>query len=152
MTLPIAPGDAAKQLQWLLDRAALSDLLNEYARCVDDKDWEGFAALFTATGALEVAGVRLDGDRLIAAGEIIADYDRTHHVSTNHAIHITGDRATAHARVIAIHVRDGQAPSVHGDMGGEYTCSMERTRDGWRFTEVRGRTVWTNGSDLPGRC
>lgn len=151
MALPAIPADPASQLRWLVDRAAISDLFDEYARCVDAKDWQGFAALFIARGSLEVAGVRLEGERIVTAGDIVADYDRTHHVTTNHAIEINGDRATARARVIATHVRDGQAPTVHGDMGGEYACSMQRTRDGWRFVHVRAGTVWMNGTDLPGR-
>jgi len=151
VALPAVPADAAAQLQWLVDRAAISDLLDEYARCVDDRDWEAFAALFLADGVLEVAGVRLEGERIVTAGDLLAGYDATHHASANQAIHVDGDRASATARVIATHVPDRRLPAVHGDMGGEYACSLQRTDAGWRFAHVRSRTVWTSGTDLPGR-
>jgi hypothetical protein len=40
------------QIQWLVDRAAIQDLLFAYARNADTKNWDGFAELFAEEGEL----------------------------------------------------------------------------------------------------
>ncbi len=51
----IPPADPTKQLQWLIDRAAISDLLIDFARALDDKDWAGYAANYTDDGVLAIS-------------------------------------------------------------------------------------------------
>jgi hypothetical protein len=46
------PSEPTAQLRWLVDRAAISDLLIDFARALDDKDWEGYAANFAEDGVL----------------------------------------------------------------------------------------------------
>lgn len=150
MAVPRIPEEAHEQLRWLVDRAAISDLLVEYARCVDEKDWAGFAALYTSDGVLEIVGGRRTGHAEIeAAGELVAAFDATHHVSTNHGIHVDGNTASVRANVIASHVPEAGARHEHADLGGIYEASCRRTPEGWRFSHVRGRGVWTNGGALP---
>jgi ketosteroid isomerase-like protein len=151
VALPAVPSDRDAQLRWLVDRAAIGDLLVEYARCVDERDWPGFAALYTADAVLEIAGSRRQGHAEIeAAGELVASYGATHHMSATYGIGIDGDRATARANCIASHVPDMARPREHADGGVVYECTCERTPDGWRFSRVRGRRVWVSGGQLPG--
>jgi ketosteroid isomerase-like protein len=153
MALPRIPADPAEQVRWLVDRAAISDLLVEYARCVDRRDWPSFAALYTPGGVLEVAGTRREGTEAIErAAELLVDYANTHHVTTNHAIHIDGDSARATAYCIASHVPDAVKPADHADAGVIYHCTLARVSDGWRFTCVRGERVWISGGRLPGEA
>ena len=52
---PAPPTDPVAQVQWLVDRAAISDLLNDVARALDDLDWEGYASNYTDDGVLDIA-------------------------------------------------------------------------------------------------
>src|ERR1700730_5731279 len=44
------PNETQAQLRWLVDRAQISDVLVEYARCADAADWSGMGELFTEDG------------------------------------------------------------------------------------------------------
>lgn len=43
-------GDA--QIRWLVDRAHISDLLVEFARALDQRDWDAYAATYAPEGVL----------------------------------------------------------------------------------------------------
>ena len=155
MSLPQPPKDPAQQLQWLLDRAAISDLMIEYARSVDERDWEAFGAIWAeeATFALPVAEAH-GRDAIVAAvsdpEQGVSAWDSTHHLNTNHQIHIDGDTATARACLFASHIRLAHVPNEHSDAGGWYDCTFRRTPDGWRYTSSSLTISWETGTDLPG--
>ena len=146
------PADPAGQLQWLVDRAAISDLLIDFARALDDKDWDGYAANFAADGVLSLpGGVRYAG-REGLADFVAAGHGRyaggSHHMGSNYAITIDGDEATTRSYLIAAHVFDEADPSRHADGAGWYRCRLRRTRDGWRFTHVALELHYLSGKPL----
>lgn len=50
------------QLQWLVDRAEISDLLIEFARSLDEKDWGAHTALYAPDGVFTAGdALRLEG-------------------------------------------------------------------------------------------
>jgi hypothetical protein len=62
------PTDPDEQLQWLVDRSAISDLLIDFARALDDRDWQGYAANYAAEGVLSFNGhVVHEGQQGLAA-------------------------------------------------------------------------------------
>jgi ketosteroid isomerase-like protein len=138
--------DAA--LQRLLDRAEISDLLLAFARALDTKDWDAYAATFAEDGEFRIFDqVRVGRDE-IAAGPArdLTRFDRTQHFSTNHVIDVDGDRATAQSYMLAVHVPDASRPDEHADIGGTYRCECVRTGDGWRFARVEIEVWWTAGA------
>ncbi len=139
-------------LQTLLDRAAISDLLIDFARCLDVRDWDGYLANFAADGVLVLPFGTFTGREAIAAHAThgLDAFDATHHVSTNHAIAIEGDTASSRSYLLVAHVPDAAAPGDHGDAGGWYDCRYRREADGWRFTRVALTVVFTTGTALPG--
>src|SRR5689334_17076963 len=110
------PADPAAQLRWLVDRAAISDLLVDFARALDDKDWDGYAANYAEDGVLAIAPtIAHEGREGLAefvAGSL-GRYAGTHHLSANHAITIDGDEATTRSYLLAAHVLDESDPSRH---------------------------------------
>jgi ketosteroid isomerase-like protein len=140
-----------EQVQWLVDRAQISDLLIEYARSVDAQDFDALAARFVDDGHLVLPFATLSKPEVAPRSvETLGRYVATHHMSTNHAITIDGDAASSRSYLHAVHVPDGDDLDRHGDVGGWYDCSYRRTPDGWRFVEVRLTFVWTRGAaDLP---
>ena len=102
------------------------------------------------TGSLTLAAGSFPGRNFgDAAGAVMAVFCGTHHLSTNHAIHIDGDRANTRSYLQAIHLTDPDDNTQHHDVGGWYDNELVRTPDGWRFTRVELSFVWTAGAPWP---
>ncbi len=151
MPATTAPTDPADQLEWLVDRAAISDLLVDFAWALDDRDWDGYAANYTDDGVLILMGrtVHVGRDGLAASTKAnLGRYAGTHHLSANHAIAIDGDTATTRSYLVAAHVVPGGDPYRHADGAGWYRCALRRTPDGWRFARVELDIVYLSGAPL----
>jgi len=138
--------EADRQLQWLVDRAAISDLIVAMARALDERDGAAYAELFTDDGVLELGDLRIEGREALADGVAhnLGRYAAVWHLSSNHGIEIDGDRASARSYVVGVH-RHGDDLEQHADMAGWYDTTLERTGDGWRFASVAARVIWTGG-------
>lgn len=137
-----------KQVSWLVDRAAISDLLIDFARCLDEADYEAYAANFAEDGILELP-FRTHHGRAGLAEHVrgnLGVFARTHHLSCNHAITIDGDTATSRSYLQAVHVKSDEDDSDLAMLGGWYHCEYRRSPDGWRFTRVGLTRVWTSGT------
>jgi hypothetical protein len=147
-----APPSVEGQVRWLVDRAQIGDLLVEYARLVDTKDFDTLTGYFVDGGKLVLPFFTLSKEEIAPRSlEGLAPYVATHHLSANHAITIDGDTASSRSYLQAVHVPDGDDLDRHGDVGGWYDCTYRRTPEGWRFVEVNLTFVWTRGAaDLPG--
>jgi len=145
------PGDPAGQLQWLIDRAAISDLLIEFARALDDRDWEAYAATYAEDGVLAISpSVSHTGRAGMAdfvAGSL-GRYAGTHHLSANHAISVDGDTASTRSYLLAAHVLDADDPYRHADGAGWYRCRVRRGPEGWRFAHVSLEVRYLSGESL----
>jgi hypothetical protein len=147
------PSDPAAQLQWLVDRAAIGDLLVEFARTLDDKDFDANTALYLPEGTFTVEGTpfRLVGHEQLATTGTprgLARYSATWHLSANHAISTDGDTATTRSYLLGVH-RSTDDQARHADGAGWYDCTLRRTPAGWRFATVVLHEVWTAGEPLP---
>ena len=149
----------AKQVAYLMDRAAISDLLYAFARAIDTKDWNGYADLFTEDGVIEIPVKRPDGTPVRHVGRegmamfVAGDANRpglgrfisTHHLSSNHQINIEKDKATSTSYAQCIH-RFNDDPSQVWELGGWYTCELRRTSANvWKFAKVHLEMIWEHG-------
>lgn len=139
------------QVQWLVDRALISDLLFSFASCLDAKDYEGYAANFAEGGYVELPDPTTGGTfrmpkermpELMPHG--LARYSGTHHISTNHQITVDGDTAASRSCLQAVHV--GATPFDHWDGGGWYDSTYRRTPQGWKFASVKLGILWLTGT------
>jgi hypothetical protein len=144
------PTSLEEQVQWLVDRASISDLLFRFARALDTRDFGTYAALYAAEGVLELPDPRTGSYFSLSQSELAAAvpkslgrYSATHHLSCNHQIEVTGNRATSRSYLQAVHV--GSGPRDHWSAGGWYDCEYRRERGGWCFTRVRLTAVWLDG-------
>ncbi len=143
----------AEQIQWLVDRAHISDLLYSFARALDTKDAAAYVANYAEGGVLELpdptsstgAMVIVPRERLLEFVQkgLAEAYRGTHHMSTNHQITIEGDTARSRSYLQAVHIRE--TPFDHWDAGGWYDCEYVRTPAGWKFTRVTLTSVWMSG-------
>lgn len=150
--VPIDRADPATQLQWLVDRTLVSDLMVTFARALDERDWDAYAATYAEDGVLAIGTVvALEGRAAIRAATAgdrgLGGYAGTWHGSSNHAITIDGDRATLHSYLLGVHLLGGSTRN-HADGAGWYDCELRRTEDGWRFTRVQISEVWHAGEQL----
>ncbi len=144
--------DLETQVQWLVDRAAISDQLIEFARTLDEKEWDAHVSLYLPDGVFAAGeALRLQGHdelRRTASVHALGQYARTWHLSANHAITIDGDTARARSYLIGVHVISDEFTD-HADGAGWYDSTLVRTADGWRFSSVRITEVWRAGKPLP---
>ncbi len=120
------------------DRDEIVDLIHEYARRIDDGDFDGVGALF-ADGA--VCGP--DGTPIAAGTEAVAGlyaattrrFDdgtpHSHHVTTNVSVEVDGDRATARSYFTVFQATDGIP--LQPIVAGRYADTFARGADGWAF-------------------
>jgi hypothetical protein len=136
-TLPVAP-----ELQALVDRAALIDLVSRLGRWLDDGATGDPAALFTDDVRVSTPG----GEATGVAG-IVAQAQRNHAVPTQHVItnvlpEIRGDSAQITANLVVTFV---ESATDLGRRGQTYTFDAVRTAAGWRLSSVTVRVIWRVG-------
>jgi len=122
--------DSDKELQRLIDRAAIQDLLVRYAHCVDRRDIEGVVACFTPDAAYRGSlGEGTIQDALVALRERMERYESTMHLLGNQLIQIDGDRATSETYAIAHHRINNNGDRRNLTVGVRYDDELVR-RDG----------------------
>lgn len=142
------PTDPTAQLQWLVDRAAITDLILSFARCIDDSDPVQYAANFTEDGELELPFASAKGMVEILAMPTPPPSWRMHHLMGNILFEIDGDTAKTRAYVTATHVFDVDVPTDTSQGGGWYLHEVVRTPQGWKFRKVRLHLVWMQEKEL----
>ncbi len=141
------------QLRWLVARSQISDLLVEFARSLDERDWDANTALYVPDGVFTAGPLRLEGHaqlRRTGTAEGLGRYPSTWHLSANHAIALSVDGDTARTRsyLLGVHLI-GPDTFRHADGAGWYDCTLIRTPQGWRFVTVEVHEVWHAGEPLP---
>lgn len=118
------------------DHRQIEYLLYEYARRVDAGDFTGVGAMFEH-GTFGTGEARLGGREVadVLRGAVILYDDgtpRTRHVTTNVAIEVDGDDATAVSYFTVLQsMPEGTIQTI---VAGHYEDAFERGGDGWRFT------------------
>ena len=139
-----------RQLQDLLDRNAIVDLISRLGLMLDDKRFDDIGSIY-ADDVVAIfgfaAGARIEGVEALAerGRKSQGRFARAHHVFTDHVIDLRGDQAIVRANLIGIHVHRAEDPASHFDMGERYTFEMIRKPEGWRIAKVITTPVWTAG-------
>lgn len=142
------------QIRELTDRAELGDLFERYLITPDEDrfELEWLRTIFTEDVSVRYPGGAghdgLDGLAMFGT-QAMAQFDRTHHVTSNHLIDLGGDRASVRANLVATHVHSAADPWVHFVLGGYYAAEAIRTPEGWRFRELALHLVWTRSPANP---
>lgn len=145
----MAADDAlAANVRYLLDRAAISDLLFRYASSLDTRDWERLETCFTPDVASDYGDLARHESRehLVRwVRRALSGFDVTHHMSTNHEITIEGDTARSRSYLHVVHTLalDGAPHTIA--LRGHYTKDYVRTAAGWRICRIRLETTWQEG-------
>ena len=132
----------------LVQRALISDLLDAYAQAIDDRDFDAVAAVFAPEARLDYsssggpAGTR---DEVLAwLRESLPAVALTQHLLTNQRIHIDGDAATVRTELFnPLLFASGETQLLL--VGGRYDDRLEKVGDGWRIVDRVHTTTWTAG-------
>ena len=143
------PSDPAAQLQWLVDRAAIEELMYAFASAIDEKDQPGYAECFAENGVVTLPHGRFEGQEAIRAMRGPPAHWGTHHIQGNHQIAVDGDQAKARIYVIASHTFEKTILHENARAGGWYDAAFVRTGLGWRIEDITLRVVWNTGDMIP---
>ncbi|KOG50333.1 nuclear transport factor 2 family protein [Streptomyces decoyicus] len=138
-----------RQLQYLTDRAEITDLLDRYLRSLDegrfDEAWARAFHTEDVTAELPVGTVHGRSALLARVGAAMALFDRTVHLGTNAVLEIDGDRATARGTQLSTHVLADGTEGVFIS-AGHADSELVRTPEGWRIAASSLRIAWTQGT------
>ena len=132
-------------LQELLDKQAITEVLIDYCRWLDDMALDDLAALFTEDCAVSYGpepGLESRGRAALAKSlERMWRWSRTSHHLANPRVWLDGDRARAVSYVEAWHERpDGTTATIWG----QYRDRLARQDGRWLIAE---RWMGMNGAD-----
>jgi len=140
-------------LQTLLDRGAITDVVNRYATGLDRRDWKLLRSIFTDEIDMEYSSVgiktgRYAADRWVRNSEVLfAGFGPTQHTLTNHAITVNGDAAHCDMYMRAEHFIEDLAPSENRwTIGGYYKVDLTRFTDAWRIHAMGLYMTWQTGN------
>jgi hypothetical protein len=139
-----------EQVQRLVDRAAISDLLHAFARALDTKDWEAYVDTYAEDGVIELPWATATREELAEfVPRDLGRFHATHHISSNHSIEIDGDTARSRSYLLAMHVLDPEDQGSQWLAAGWYDNEYRRTPEGWKLTKVRITPIWQLGERPP---
>jgi hypothetical protein len=135
---PAAAQEDSAAIQEVRDRAAIHLLLLDYGRTLDERDFAGFGALFTADAEYGPQGAMAIGPQAVAermraafAGNSLGFADPNFHVFFNEQIEIAGERAEATS--MSFYVVPGEDGQPRIAMMARYRDNLVRVGDDWKF-------------------
>ncbi len=127
-------------LETLIDRTEITDVLNRYALACDSRDWVFFEQIFTSDVKSDYGEDFVFSNRENLVNMIrsmLGGCGPTQHLLGNYRINVFGDTADSVCSVRAFHAGIGPAEGLTFEMWGEYQDKLARTRDGWPLSVGR---------------
>lgn len=133
----------------LADRAAIGDILDDYAYGIDTRDFTLVASLFTPDAHLDYTssgGPAGDRDDVLEwVRSSLPAVSLTQHLLTNRRIRVGGDTARVRTELLNPLLFDGEGGTQLLLLGGRYDDRLIRTDEGWRILHRVHTTTWTAG-------
>jgi hypothetical protein len=140
-------------IQELLDRAAITDLVHRLGVSLDEARFDELRALL-----VDDATLRSPGGGVVGIEAIVAQAARIHpaqdgilHTITNLLIDMAGNTATARANLVVSFAtpletdQPGQPPMVRSIQGQVYHFDLVRLDSAWRISRLETTPVWKTG-------
>lgn len=140
-------------------RTAIVDLTSRYAMCLDSRDAEGLARLFTDPVSIDLSSVNGSAPATLAIANYLAMmarnmgvFDATQHAFSNHLVAFDDERPEEAAHCLfygtAHHVLPGPDGPDMLVMGVRYTATVfcPVPRRGWRIQALRIERLWASGA------
>jgi len=139
-------------IETLRDRAGISDVVLCYATAVDSRDWPLYRSVFTDPLTVDFSSWSGDPEITLPVDEwvervrkTLSGFDATQHLSSNHVVTLSGDRATCVSYMVARHyLVEGGERRMHS-IGGHYTNQLIRMADDWKIARCALTVTWEMG-------
>lgn len=136
-------------LNTVIDRIAVTDVLTRYATACDSRNWALLDDVFTPDVEANYGGPNVFNNRKAVVEMIrsmLGGCGPTQHMLSNYRIMIEGDTADSVCSVRAFHAGIGQAKGKTFVVWGEYRDRLIRTPVGWRIAKRTMAVTWVEGS------
>jgi hypothetical protein len=146
------------QLQTLLDKRALDELIYTQAMALDAQDWTTYRSCFAdeinfdfsehverAVG--QKIGAATDPDQWVAnSASVIPGFDSTMHTIASPVHVVRGDTASSRCYIIAEHFLNDIGGDRSTTSSGLYTFESIRMPDGWKIKNWRLKVLYYRGN------
>ena len=147
--------DSESALHWLVDRAAIIDCIVGIANAFDAQDWERVRSFLTDELVTDYSQFRNEPPSRVHADTYVQSRKQalagvqTLHVSTNHEVRVSGDRAECRS-AYRIYRLKPQMPPVENrfDASGTYHHELVRTTAGWLISSITQTVLVREGNPL----
>ena len=129
----------------LRSRAAISAVLQRYARAVDARDSASLRSCFQDDATADYVGSEeLQTPERIAEWivEAVGRYASTHHLNGVSEIEVDGDEASTTTPLQAAHIRSDERGGGVLFLGGIYTDRLRCIEGEWRIVQRRFEVLW----------
>jgi len=143
-----SPTDA--DIQALLDRAHIRDVILRYARGIDRRDWELVASCFVPGAIADYLFVPAAPIEQVipAIRNALARFASTMHTMGNQLIDLLGgDRAGSETYAVCYHRIEAAEPQLF-TVGMKYFDELERRSDGWRIARRSITFEWQSTAPM----
>ena len=138
------------KLRELLDKQAITELLNRYGSALDDHDWERLRSCFTpdAVADYDPNAPNFEGYEAIEGlcRSMLGPLDASQHLIGNHEIEVDGDTARSRCYIRAQHVLSSCEGGQFLEVAGYYRDELARGPDGWRIHRRQMVVTWREGN------
>jgi 3-phenylpropionate/cinnamic acid dioxygenase small subunit len=145
-------------VQMLLDKRALDELIYRQANAVDKHDWVAYRSCFEDDVHFDFTdhtdrvigrgfGIVKSGDQWVEQViQAVSGFEGTSHVISNAVHEVKGDTAKSECQILADHFlsNDRGDPSI--TMAGIYTFSSVRKKEGWKIKTWNLKILWYRGN------
>ena len=137
------PSPTGAEIQALLDRAHIRDVILRYARGIDRRDWDLVAACFVPGAIADYLFVPAAPIEAVipAIRDALARFATTMHTMGNQLIELNGDRADSETYAVCYHRIEAAEPQLF-TVGMKYLDTLARRSDGWRISQRRITFEW----------
>ena len=142
---------AEAELQALLDKQAIGEVLSRYCRSLDRLDKALLAGVFHADAEVDYGPGLFQGGVepfLPFALEFQGAMRTTQHYVSNHLVDLDGDSAFSEAYVYAYHIMEREGKLVELIVGARYLDSFTRKNGEWRIQKRTEVMDWGQEREL----
>jgi hypothetical protein len=141
-------------LQWLIAREQIRDLVHRYALAIDSRDWPAYRACFTDRIELDFSAATrtppawepMPADAWVERCRVFfTRLTATQHIPALLRVDIDGAHATGCKQLHAQHYHEAFSPSVQL-MTGRYDFEAHCSGEAWRFTRLKLHIGWEEGN------
>ena len=135
-----------------LAKTQIVETVSRFGMLVDDRDWDGFRALFANSVNFDYSDIgdvadTLHPDDIVKnASTSFSGFEATQHVISNHQVNATAEAATCRAYIRAMHILPNDQGEPWLEIGGRYDAELIRSGADWKIQSWKFSVMWSHGN------